>query len=100
MGLWLDLGEPGLCGCHGTLEAGLGSLAPQPLPDLDHAQQVLEDFTLFWETETDPAAKRQFLSLIFQGVWLEDNRVVAVQPKPPFLPSSRIGAQNPLPARG
>lgn len=47
---------------------------------------MLEDFTVFWEEENEPAAKRQFLSLIFQGVWLEDNRVVAVQPKPPFIP--------------
>jgi hypothetical protein len=31
-------------------------------------------------------AKRQFLSLIFENVWLEQDRVVAVQPKPAFLP--------------
>jgi hypothetical protein len=47
---------------------------------------VLEDFAIFWATETDPAAKRQFLSLIFGGVWLDHDRVVAVQPKPSFLP--------------
>ena len=75
------------CRClRSSAGSSWSALAPQPLPDLDHAQQVLEDFTVFWEKETEPAAKRQFLSLIFQGVWLEDNRVVAVQPKPPFLP--------------
>lgn len=31
-------------------------------------------------------AKPQFLSLIFENVWLEQDRVVAVQPKPSFLP--------------
>ena len=64
----------------------LNALAPQPIPDLDHAQQVLEDFTVFWQREQDPDAKRRFLSLIFQGIWLDENRVVAVQPKPSFLP--------------
>jgi hypothetical protein len=47
---------------------------------------VLEDFAAFWQHETDPNAKRQFLQLIFDGVWLDDHRVVAVQPKPSFLP--------------
>jgi hypothetical protein len=36
--------------------------------------------------EHNPTAKRQFLTLIFDGVWLDDGRVVAVQPKPSFLP--------------
>jgi len=45
---------------------------------------VLEDFTIFWTREADATAKRQFLSLIFENVWLD--RVVAVQPKPPFPP--------------
>ena len=47
---------------------------------------VLEDFTIFWTTEADPAAKRQFLGLVFAGVWLDELRVVAVQPRPSFLP--------------
>jgi hypothetical protein len=33
-----------------------------------------------------PDAKRRFLSPIFQGIWLDENGVVAVQPKPSFLP--------------
>lgn len=47
---------------------------------------MLEDFTIFWQNETDPNAKRHFLHLIFDGVWIEDSRIVAVQPKPSFLP--------------
>jgi hypothetical protein len=50
------------------------------------ARSVLEDFTTFWTTETEPEAKRQFLTLIFEGLWLDERRVVAVQPKPSFLP--------------
>ena len=46
---------------------------------------MLEDFTIFWTGEADPTAKRQFLSLIFESVWLDQDRVVAVQPKPSFL---------------
>jgi hypothetical protein len=29
---------------------------------------LLEDFTIFWQKETSPTAKRQFLSLIFENV--------------------------------
>ncbi len=39
-----------------------------------------------WTNEADPANERQFLSLIFYGVRLDDGRVVAVQPRPSFLP--------------
>src|ERR1019366_923921 len=69
-----------------AINAELVALAPQPIPDLDQARMVLEDFTIFWTNEADPAAKRQFLSLIFESVWLDQDRVVAVQPKPSFLP--------------
>jgi hypothetical protein len=48
------------------------SLAPEPIPDLDQARKVLEDFTIFWRRETDPVAKRQLLSLIFERVWLDE----------------------------
>ncbi len=66
--------------------AELSSLAPGSIPDIDQASKALQDFTLFWQKESDPANKRQFLSLVFDGVWLDDHRVIAVQPKPSFLP--------------
>ena len=81
-----DLQRPEYIARRDAINAELSALTPEPIPDLDHARQVLEDFTIFWQNETDPAAKRQFLSLIFEGVWLDADRVVAVQPKPPFLP--------------
>lgn len=69
-----------------AINAELNTLAPEPIPDLADARSVLQDFTTFWSTETEPDAKRQFLTLIFEGVWLDERRVVAVQPKPSFLP--------------
>ncbi len=95
-----DLQRPEYIARRDAIHAELSALAPQPLPDLDHAQQVLEDFTVFWEKETEPAAKRQFLSLIFEGVWLEANRVVAVQPKAPFLPFFKERRPNPAACAG
>ncbi len=89
-----DLQRPEYIPRRDAIHAELSTLAPQPLPDLDHAQQVLEDFTLFWEREHDPTAKRQFLSLIFEGVWLDADRVVAVQPKPPFIPFFKAQRQR------
>ncbi|MHB1537928.1 MAG: hypothetical protein ACYCUM_12375 [Solirubrobacteraceae bacterium] len=67
-----------------TINAELATLAPQPIPDLNQPHQVLEDFSIFWRGESDPAAKRQLLSLIFERVWLDDQRVVAVRPRAPF----------------
>jgi site-specific DNA recombinase len=69
-----------------AINAELDSLAPEPIPDLDRASEVLEDLAIFWRNEAEPDAKRQLLALIFEGVWLDERRVVAVQPKPSFLP--------------
>jgi hypothetical protein len=81
-----DLERPEYIARRDAINTELNALAPQPIADLDHARQILEDFTVFWEREKDPDAKRRFLSLIFQSIWLDEDRVVAVQPKPPFLP--------------
>jgi site-specific DNA recombinase len=81
-----DLDRPEYIARRDAIHAELDALAPEPTANLDQAGKVLEDFTIFWATETDPAAKRQFLSLVFGGVWLDQDRVVAVQPKPSFLP--------------
>ncbi len=69
-----------------AINTELAATAPDPIPDLDQARQVLEDFTIFWRKETDPSAKRQLVNLVFQRVWLDEQRVVAVQPKPSFAP--------------
>ena len=41
----------------------------------------LDDFRIFWRTEADPEARRELLQLIFERVWLDDVRIVAVRPK-------------------
>jgi hypothetical protein len=88
-----------------AINAELAELGPEPIPDLDQARRVLDNFAIFWRTETDPGAKRQLLQLIFESVWLDDRRVVAVQPKPSFAPffqerqqkrpGKRVGKQLP-----
>jgi DNA invertase Pin-like site-specific DNA recombinase len=80
-----DLTRPEYIARREAIHTELDVLAPEPTANLDQAGKVLEDFAIFWSTETDPAAKRQSLSLIFGGMWLDQDRVVAVQPKPSFL---------------
>jgi len=47
---------------------------------------VLDDFGVFWRIEEDPDVKRELLRLIFERVWLDDGRIVAVRPKEAFAP--------------
>ena len=75
-----------------AINAELSALTPAPIPDLDQARAVLEDFTIFWTAKADPTAKRQFLALIFENVWLDHDRVVAVQPNPRSCRSSTAAA--------
>lgn len=55
-----DLYEPGdlhraeyVARCE-AINAELSALAPTPIPDLDQARQVLEDFTIFWTSRPTP----------------------------------------------
>ncbi len=57
---------------------------------------MLNDFGIFWRLETDPDAKRQLLGLLFEKVWLDERRVVAVQPKPAFAPFFQHPHRKPL----
>lgn len=41
-----------------AINTELATSPPGPIPDLDRAHQVLEDFSIFWRNETNPAAKR------------------------------------------
>lgn len=54
----------------------------QPITSAVTIERQLVDFIAGFKL----GAKRQFLHLIFDGAWLDDHRVVAVQPKPSFLP--------------
>jgi hypothetical protein len=54
-----DLPRPEYIARRDAIHAELSTLAPQPIPDLD-----------------------QFLSFVFEGIWLDDHRVVASNPSP------------------
>jgi hypothetical protein len=67
-----------------SLDAELDALAPGPAPDLDHPQAVLEDFGRFWKEETDPEPRRELLQQLFELVWVDGQKIVAVRPTPAF----------------
>jgi hypothetical protein len=61
-----------------AIDTELDSLAPGLAPDIDAARRVLDDFSLFWRQEPDPEPRRQLLQHLFERVWIDDKRVVAV----------------------
>ena len=81
-----DLERPDYLARRNAIQGELAEIAPRPLPDLEQAKQVLDDFSIFWRQETDPQAKRELLHLVFERVWLDAGHVVAVTPKDAFAP--------------
>jgi hypothetical protein len=79
-----------------ALDADLDALAPGPAPDLDldldGACAVLEDFNRFWQSETDPEPRRQLLGQLFERVWVDGHKIVAVRPTPAFAALFTSGA--------
>jgi site-specific DNA recombinase len=53
---------------------------------IDRAKALLEEFPRFWDLETEPAERRKLLLSLFEQIWAQDGRIVAVQPHDPFLP--------------
>jgi hypothetical protein len=49
-----DLPRPEYIARRDAIHTELDSLAPNPIPDLDHASRMLEDFTLFWTPRPTP----------------------------------------------
>jgi hypothetical protein len=45
---------------------------------------VLIDFSSFWEREHAPAERHRLLATLFEQVWQDDGRVVAIKPQPAF----------------
>jgi hypothetical protein len=45
---------------------------------------VLADFSSFWEREHAPAERHRLLATLFEQVWQDDGRVVAIKPQPAF----------------
>ncbi len=81
-----DLTKPRYIMRRQTLEEELQRLAPPADPDLDRAQELLGDFARFWHAEPNPAERRKLLASLFDHIWQDDGRIVAVKPRPAFAP--------------
>jgi hypothetical protein len=79
-----DLDKAAYVSKRDAIDAELDSLAPGPSLDLDAARAVLEDFGRFWETETAPEPRRELLAQLFDRVWIDGQRIVAVKPTAAF----------------
>jgi hypothetical protein len=55
-------------------------------PAIDRARELLGDFSRFWDIETEAAERRRLLVSLFEQVWAQGGRIVAVQPHEDFLP--------------
>ena len=55
-------------------------------PGIERAKDLLADFSQFWQIETEPAERRKLLLSLFEQVWAQEGRIVAVQPREDFLP--------------
>ncbi len=79
-----DLTKPRYVMRRQTLEEELQRLAPPADPDLDRAQELLGDFATFWHAEPDPAERRKLIAGLFDHIWQDAGRIVAVKPRPAF----------------
>ena len=68
------------------IDEALDSMAPGPTADLNGARAVLEDFGRFWESEADPVKRRELVGQLFERVWIDESRIVAVRPTRAFAP--------------
>jgi hypothetical protein len=67
-----------------TPSAAPDALAPGPSPDLDGARAVLEASGRFWAEETDPEPRRELIQQLFERIWIDGHRIVAVRPTSAF----------------
>jgi site-specific DNA recombinase len=66
------------------VEEELERTGPPVTPKLDRAAAVLADFPRFWEIETEPAERRKLLTSLFERVWSQGGKIVAVKPHDAF----------------
>ena len=69
-----------------ALEEELQRQGPPTKPATDRARALLDEFPRFWDLETEPAERRKLLLSLFEQVWAQNGRIVAVQPHDDFLP--------------
>jgi hypothetical protein len=68
-----------------ALEEVLERVGPPLDPQLDRAKVVLRDFSKFWDAEPKPAERRKLIASLFERVWEDDGKIVAVRPRELFL---------------
>ena len=68
-----------------SLEEELERVGPPLDPQLDRAEAVLRDFSKFWDAEPKPAERRKLIASLFDRVWEDEGKIVAVKPREPFL---------------
>jgi site-specific DNA recombinase len=81
-----DLPKPQYVMRRQALEEEVQRLGAPTDPAIDRARDLLGNFARFWESETEPAERRKLLLSLFEQVWAQDGRIVAVQPHEGFLP--------------
>jgi hypothetical protein len=58
---------------------------------------VLEDFGRFWEDARGPEARRELLQQLFELVWIDGHKIVAVRPTTAFASFFLPGTNNAAP---
>jgi site-specific DNA recombinase len=69
-----------------SIEEEVQRLGAPADPGIERAKDLLADFSRFWQIETEPAERRRLLLSLFEQVWAQGGRIVAVQPHEDFLP--------------
>jgi hypothetical protein len=69
-----------------AIQDELERLEPTIDPDLAQAEQLLSNFAEFWKLETAAAERRQLLLTLFEQVWEDGGRIVAVKPRGRLAP--------------
>lgn len=63
----------------------LERIGPPLDPQIERADAILRDFARFWEAEPKAAERRKLIASLFERVWQDEGRIVAVKPREPFL---------------
>lgn len=50
---------------------------------------MLQDFSKFWDAEPKAAERRKLIASLFDPVWEDEGRILAVRPREPFLRYAR-----------
>jgi len=80
-----------------ALEKELQRQGPPAKPASDRARALLDEFPRFWDLETEPAERRKLLLSLFEQIWAQNGRIVAVQPHDDFLPYFQTIKHTPAP---